>query len=258
MNNALIGYTGFVGSNLAEQAPFENLYNSKNIEEMNGENFDTVVCAGVSAVKWLANKEPENDRANITKLAGTLASIKAKKFILISTIDVYPLNQHKDETFDCSDSSNHPYGRHRLEFEKFCNDTFEHCTIIRLPGLFGKGLKKNVIYDLINNNCLEMINPNSTIQYYDLSNLWDDIQISIQNEIDLVNLFNEPISTSEIITNFFPNVRVGQAAGAEVHYDLHSCHSLHWGKHQNYINDKKTVMTQLTTFISIVKSETEQ
>ena len=103
-----------------------------------------------------------------------------------------------------------------------------------------------------------MINSNSTIQHYDLSNLWDHIQISIQNEIDLVNLFNEPISTSEIITNFFPNVRVGQAAGAEVHYDLHSCHSLHWGKHQNYINDKKTVMTQLTTFISIVKSETEQ
>ena len=84
MNNALIGYTGFVGSNLAEQAPFEHLYNSKNIEEMNGEHFDTVVCAGVSAVKWLANKEPENDRANIAKLEATLASIKAKKFILIS------------------------------------------------------------------------------------------------------------------------------------------------------------------------------
>ena len=33
MNDALIGYTGFVGGNLQNQRRFDFLYNSKNIEK---------------------------------------------------------------------------------------------------------------------------------------------------------------------------------------------------------------------------------
>ena len=40
MKNCLIGYTGFVGSNLNSQAQFENLYNSKNIDTIENQEFD--------------------------------------------------------------------------------------------------------------------------------------------------------------------------------------------------------------------------
>lgn len=34
--NALVGYTGFVGSNLYAKGTFDRVYNSKNIEEAYG------------------------------------------------------------------------------------------------------------------------------------------------------------------------------------------------------------------------------
>jgi hypothetical protein len=58
---ALVGYTGFVGSNFMQQHSFTSLFNSKNINEIADQQFNLLVCAGVSAVKWLANQEPEND-----------------------------------------------------------------------------------------------------------------------------------------------------------------------------------------------------
>lgn len=54
--NCLIGYTGFVGGNLVAKRQFDVLINSKNFESMRGAHYDRVVCAGISAVKWQANK----------------------------------------------------------------------------------------------------------------------------------------------------------------------------------------------------------
>ena len=41
---ALIGYTGFVGSNLQRAARFDALFNSRNYRAMADCNFDLVVC----------------------------------------------------------------------------------------------------------------------------------------------------------------------------------------------------------------------
>lgn len=119
---------------------------------MVGQVFDTIVCSGVSAVKWLANKDPETDLRRIEELQTSLRSVKASLFILVSTVDVYPDTQGVDEEYDCSLKPTHPYGAHRLAFEQFCRDTFPECYIVRLPALFGEGLKKNVIFDLLNDN----------------------------------------------------------------------------------------------------------
>ena len=249
MNNALIGYTGFVGSNLLSQRSFESLYNSKNINEMSLGSFDDVICAGVSAVKWIANKDPDTDKDNIDSLKKILKTIKAKRFILISTVDVYPIMKNGDESFDCSSVDNHAYGSHRLEFEEFCKDNFENCYIIRLPGLFGAGLKKNIIYDLLNNNCLEMINIESSFQYYYLKNLWSDIQNVLKNEIRLVNFFTEPVPTKEIIGKYFPDAKVGGNASATIHYDLHTKNGSLRDLEGNYLYSQEEVLGQLDEFI---------
>ncbi|MFI5206247.1 MAG: pyridine nucleotide transhydrogenase, partial [Candidatus Paceibacterales bacterium] len=72
MGDALIGYTGFVGSNILAQRPFDLLYNSKNISDIANKNFNTVVCAGAPGTKWIANKNPEADLANIQNLINNL------------------------------------------------------------------------------------------------------------------------------------------------------------------------------------------
>lgn len=250
MRTALIGYTGFVGGNLNNQYKFTDLYNSKNFQEMREQEYDIVVCAGVSAVKWMANKEPEKDLASIKILEDVLNTIKSKNFILISTIDVYPTSQGKDEGFDCSSVETHAYGEHRQQFEKFCVQHFENCTIVRLPGLFGDGLKKNIIYDLLNDNCLEMINPHSSFQYYYLKNLWKDIQKAVENNIQVINLFTEPVPSQEIISSYFPEKVVGQKPVPEGHYDLHTKYAHYWNKQAHYIYTKSEVMQQLSEFIN--------
>lgn len=253
MRAALIGYTGFVGSNLNAQYEFTDFYNSKNYQEMMGQEYDLVVCAGVSAVKWMANKEPDKDLAGIKSLESVLASVHAKQFILISTVDVYPVTKEKDEDFDCTSIANHAYGTHRLAFEQFCDEKFESCIIVRLPGLFGNGLKKNVIYDLLNDNCLEMINIKSSFQYYYLKNLWHDIQITMDNDIKLINFFTEPVPTEEIFATFFPSKTVGKEAVPEGHYDLQTKYASCWGNSGNYIYTKSEVLAQLSEFIKDYK-----
>lgn len=252
MKSALIGYSGFVGSNILEQHPFDETYNSKNFREMSNREFSVVVCAGISAVKWLANKDPAEDKRKIQELKDVLSTIKAERFILISTIDVYPVIVGKDESYDCSSTPNNAYGTHRLEFEKFCTEHFSDCYVIRLPGLFGKGLKKNVIYDLLNHNCLEMINPISSFQYYDLSNIWSDVEKVISSNTHLVNLFTEPVATQTIIDKFFADEsfkNLADKAAPETHYALKSQYDGLWDGSAGYIYNEKQVLAQLDVFI---------
>src|SRR5215469_14786624 len=90
VETGLIGHTGYVGGTLARSVCRAAMYNSKNIDSIRGRSFDLLVCAGVSAVKWLANKDPEADRAGIARLTDALAEVQAREFVLVSTIDVYP------------------------------------------------------------------------------------------------------------------------------------------------------------------------
>jgi hypothetical protein len=253
MNNALIGYTGFVGGNLREQRRFNESYNSKNFHDMSNRRFDDIVCAGISAVKWIANKAPDEDRERIRQLESVLSTVSSERFILISTIDVYPDTAGKDESYDCSSVANNAYGTHRLEFEQFCAARFPNCYIVRLPGLFGTGLKKNVIYDLLHHNCLEMINPASSFQYYDLSNLWVDIDTMIASGIRLTNFFTEPVQTQTIIDRIFTQQNLedlGKTPSPEAHYDLKTRHAAVWGGQNGYMYSAARVLSQLEAFIN--------
>ncbi|ERL99959.1 hypothetical protein Q644_07920 [Brucella intermedia 229E] len=169
MASALIGYTGFVGSNLLRARSFDDLYNSSNIGNIVGKHYDLLVCAGVPAVKWKANKEPDRDREQIAALIDPLSKVTADRFILISTIDVYsnPSKLH-DESKDPFDPEAQPYGKHRLEVEKWATAHFSDTMIVRLPALFGPGLKKNVIFDLLHDNQTDKIDPASSFQWYSL------------------------------------------------------------------------------------------
>lgn len=249
MSRALIGHTGFVGGNVASQTEFDAFFNSENFHDMAGQSFEQIVCAGVSAVKWMANKEPEKDRMGIRALEEVLATVSADRFTLISTIDVYPIFEGADESYDCGSRDNHAYGTHRLAFERFCRERFSDCLAVRLPGLFGPGLKKNVLFDLLNDNCLDMINPACSIQYYDLSGLWSDIERARSHGLDLINLFPAPITTQDILDRFFPEKEVGQAPGGEVHYDLRTRHAHLWGASDGYIAGKGEVMDAMGRFI---------
>ena len=83
---SLVGYTGFVGSNLTNQTKFDYFYNSSNINEIDEKEIDLLAIAAPSAVKWKVNLEPEQDLQMINNLIDHLKKINTKKFIQISTI----------------------------------------------------------------------------------------------------------------------------------------------------------------------------
>lgn len=68
--HGLIGYTGFVGGNLAAQREYQALYNSRNFKEMAGKHFSRLGCAGVS----VHNKDGYNtillNKEDLVKLSG--------------------------------------------------------------------------------------------------------------------------------------------------------------------------------------------
>lgn len=149
MTSCLIGYTGFVGSNLDQQYTFSDRYNSKNIAEIEGKSYELCICAGVKAQKWVANQQPELDLSEIKALINHLESVKINQFVLISTIDVYPNPVQVDEDSNIDRSQHHAYGLNRLYLEEWVAKHYEKHLIIRLPGLFGHNIKKNFIYDIL-------------------------------------------------------------------------------------------------------------
>jgi hypothetical protein len=145
----LVGGTGFVGGNLRVQRPFARHYSSSTIDQIAGERFSTLICAGAPATMWAANADPEGDRANLRRLADRIASARFDRLVLISTIAVLD-----DMSAGYTESSarfegDKAYGRNRRELEATLAER-HGAVVVRLPALFGEGLRKNFVFDLLN------------------------------------------------------------------------------------------------------------
>lgn len=149
---SLVGYTGFVGSNICMQAGsyIEGLYNSKNIESAYKTNPDILIYAGLRAEKFLANTYPDKDKLMIEEAKQNIEKINPKKLIFISTIDVFKEPKNVSEESNINLQGLQPYGYNRYQLELWVRENYPDALIIRLPALFGINLKKNFLYDFIN------------------------------------------------------------------------------------------------------------
>jgi hypothetical protein len=247
--DALIGSTGFVGRTLQRQQSFGAAYHSSDINEIEGRYFDRIVCAGVTALKWWANANPEADKEGIDRLIKHLDHVEADRFVLISTVDVYDQPIRVNEENVVPASGLHAYGLHRAMLEDWVRRRFANFHIIRLPALFGVGLRKNAIFDLLNDNRLEFIDPNSYFQWYSLNRLSEDISLVQDIGIRLVNFATEPITMETIRRRFFPKKRLG-GQSTTVEYDVRTIYASSFGGHSGYIMASSEIMTALESFLA--------
>ena len=307
----LVGYTGFVGSNIAANHDFTWKINSKNKEEAFGKEPDLLVYAGLRAEKFLANKDPEADMAMIMEAMEQMKKINPKKLVLISTVDVYKDPVNVDEDTEINTDGLLPYGANRYKLEQMVRETWEDALIIRLPGLFGKKLKKNFIYDFIHvipsmlkaekyqelsekstlvaesyrdlgngfYKCSITDLPNPTakelyaveelkqefkslgfsalnftdsrgvFQFYNLANLWNDIQTALENDIRLLNIATEPICVAEIFKRITERTFNNQILQNPPFYDYRSKHAEVFGGQNGYFADKNTVLGEIIEFV---------
>jgi nucleoside-diphosphate-sugar epimerase len=240
---ALVGFTGFIGSNLLKQRKYDFTYNSKNIEQIKHREFENLTFAGLPGVKWKANAFPKEDLENIERIVSCLRDVKSETVTYISTIDVYQTPVDVDED-DKPDANHHAYGLHRAEFEKFMIENFEKCLAIRLPIVFGPGFKKNYLYDLMLGQNLSNIYLRNVAQFYDVENLSDDIENSWKKNYEIVNLATEPIILQEIVSKFFPQHERNCHTGQNFVSDMKTKH-----KEAGYFYDKNEMIEKIARFI---------
>lgn len=248
MSNALIGYSGFVGSTLMKQGRFDELYRSTNINTIDARSFDLVVCAGAPAQKWIANADPEGDRQKIDGLIERLSTLTCETFVLISTVDVFKDPRGVDENSIVDEKGLHPYGLNRLRLERFVAQNFPRHLIVRLPGLVGPGLRKNVIFDLLNDNNLNAIESRSVFQFYPMVNLWYDIETALRASLDLVHLTAEPVEVAEVAMAGFGQEFTNTLERPPVQYDMRSCHGQCFGVDSPYQYNKRETLQAVRAY----------
>lgn len=209
MRTALIGYTGFVGSNILDAAGFDDLYNSSNIAEIAGREYDLVVSAGNRADSHRINQHGAEDRAEIDTLVDTISSARIGRLILISTVCVYPWGGAPDESTPRSEVGLTPYGANRLHQERRLADTFD-TLIVRLPQLYGRRLRKGVVYDLAHDYRVEHIDPTMDFQHYDVRRLWQDVSTADGAGLEAFNVATAPVSNADLAREVFDRDIAGQ------------------------------------------------
>lgn len=233
MKIAVIG-KGFVGTNLVTQLCTTvscdvKAYDSKSINWIGEHHYDTVFCAAPSADKWLANARPRDDYELIEKFERQLRFVKCDEFIHLSTIDA---GNYGSELYS--------YGRNRFALEQFVIYRFA-ASVIRLPGLFGPGLKKNLLFDIkYNQDYLKNFNLKSTYQFYNINKLLSDVLIrKIPGQV--VTFVNPPLSVKEIMPKHL--LKKHKFNGGMITYDQ-------MGEKEPYLSSKKAVLREVKEFLN--------
>lgn len=311
----LVGYTGFVGSNLAAVHAFDGQFNTKNIKESYGGNPDLLVYSGVPAEMFLANQNPAADRALMDTAIDNIRKINPKKLVLISTIAVYKDPDNVDEDAAIEETELTAYGANRRYLERWVQENIEDHLIVRLPGLYGKNLKKNFLYDFIHYippmlnaakfeelagiesarcgtgqirahyirqdngfykcdvaqdlsgeakriqkdlkavfqqvgfSALNFTDSRGLYQYYNLANLWADIEKALANGIRLLNLAVEPVTAAEVYEYLTGETFVNELPKNVPHFNYKTKYDALWGGKDGYIRTKAEVLADVKKFV---------
>ena len=145
----LVGSTGFVGGNLLAKHTFAAECHSSDITAQYGTRPDLCVYAGVPAAMFLANADPEADLAVMRAARENIRQIAPKRLVLISSIAVLADSRGVYEDSPAQDTGALPaYGKNRLQLERWVREDFPDALIVRLPALYGVGIRKNFLFDL--------------------------------------------------------------------------------------------------------------
>jgi nucleoside-diphosphate-sugar epimerase len=239
--DALIGISGFIGSNIAKK--FETITSvtrSDLLENHKRYDVERLFIAAPSANKWKIASNPQEDLENIQTLVIQLKnSILANQVILFSTVDVY--KDVSDSTENSETLTNCSYGGNRFIFESEIRSSFSNVRILRLGGLFGPNLRKNLIYDLKNRKLdqLSAINPRSQFQYLSIGKVLD---YSIASDKSVLNVVGPPILASEIAGG---DSRFLSIERPVVNYNIRSVHI-----DTGYLYKKDEILCEIHAFTS--------
>jgi nucleoside-diphosphate-sugar epimerase len=194
MKVGLVGSRGMLGRALDYELTSRGMSTFYIFRETNYHDLpklDLLINAGGNSKKYVAESNPIKDfQDNVETLFRLLNSPSLKNTLVvhISSSEVYgnlnSSNSITDESFLLNPSSN--YGFSKMIAEKIVEKYSENYLIFRLGGLFGKGMTKGPIFDIVNNLPLRLTGD-STLQLLNTAEaakkIIDVIGLSNMNEI---------------------------------------------------------------------------
>jgi hypothetical protein len=248
---AIVGHSGLVGSHITGKFPDAYKFNSQNIGEIRGQSFDLLFLSTLPAEKWKANKFPEADLETVHSISNQLQSVSSERTLLISTVDVFerPVGVSEDDVPIASNASG--YGPNRLKFEGFVTGHFGDSWTVRLPGLVGQNLKKNVLYDLRHGKPVSEVAINSQFQFYPLSRTGDDLDTVLRSDPGLFHLVAEPLTMQEIADHIGINGKLfGTASVNAPRYEVRSSKTSLWGKSGHFQVSKEESLRAIGRYLN--------
>lgn len=225
----IIGGEGFVGSAYTRWCQKKGVnhlvINRANYSDYIGTSGDLLINANGNSKKFLARENPllEFD-ASVRSVRQSLIDFKVKKYVFLSSCDVYPDCSHpetteEDTNIDISQQS--PYGFHKYLAEQCVRHCHQNWLIFRMGGFVGIGLKKNPIFDILQGEKM-WLDPQSELQYINT-----DVAASIVMEIiqkdytkEIFNLCGDGlIKLQEVIDVAASKVKVNPDS-PKVHYEV--------------------------------------
>lgn len=302
MKYTLVGNTGLVGRNLAASHPFDGMYHKANIEESFGADNGLVVYSGLPCNELAANADPNADFARAEQALENIDRMKPEKLVLVSTTQVYARSAgvYEDTRPEAQKAS--AYGKNRYALESWVRDAYPEALIIRLPALFGEGLNRNFIHDMLvpvpseldkdkfhelaakeplvetcyspgvgglyqleakpeqmeglqaffaqnDFNALTRTDSRAVFQFYDLTNLWADIQRCLKLDLTLVNFATEPVVAGALYHFLFGESFENHLDGPPPRCDVRTHYGREFGGHDDYIADRTEVVSGIAKYV---------
>ena len=194
MRIGIIGGNGFVGSAFVLYSK-KNNFNFEVIEKDTyprfvGQKFDLIINANGNSKKYLADQNPVLElKETVNSVQNSLLDFDCPFYVLCSTVDVY--NNFEDTNSNDENSIIHieslsKYGLHKFLAERLVMNYAKEWLIFRFGGFVGPGLKKNSIYDILNEVPLR-VHIKSSYQYlqtdFAAEAVFKIIDLDLKNEI---------------------------------------------------------------------------
>lgn len=167
----VLGGNGFVGSAFArlfesQNVPYQ-IISRENYQSLAGSSCDLLINANGNSKKFLGREDPKWEfEASVTSVRNSLVDFQFKKYLFLSTSDIYPDCSNPELTHENSrpdPAAQSTYGFHKYLAEQCVQHAAPDWLIIRMGGFVGPGLKKNAVFDILNDQPL-WVHPNSEFQ----------------------------------------------------------------------------------------------
>ena len=170
MKIGIVGANGFLGSVLYHE--LSRYFNEvvgitrENYSTCLGE-YDIIINANGNSKKYWANNNPIEDfKASTVSVYKSMFDFPCKKYIFISSVDVYnqPMLTTPTEFARIDSASLSSYGFNKFLAEAVVRKYAESFLILRSSAIVGKGLRKGVVHDVVRGNEM-FVTRDSCIQY---------------------------------------------------------------------------------------------